>query len=86
MKIKVNPFGIPITTMGLAGFYLDYLIVKFIFGLGHAVSDAMNVSRVIGTGIGLIGTWLLLGLIILIGVFSFIGVVFGLCLTFEVDL
>ena len=62
---------------GLVGYYIDYIFVSFLFRLGSGVAEWLGGPEIVGTGIGLILTILLGGLLLVIFVLSSVGIYAG---------
>ena len=62
---------------GLVGYYVDFLLVRFLFRFGHGVAKWLGGPEVIGTGIGLLLIVLFLGVIVGIFAFSSVGIYAG---------
>ena len=62
---------------GVFGFYVDYVLVRFLFRLGSSIAHWLGGPEIVGTGIGLLLTVALLGVVIGIFAFSSIGLYMG---------
>ena len=79
-----NPFyGVILVIASLFGYYIDYLFVRFLFRFGHGIVEWLGGPKVIGTGIGLLLTLLLMGLILGVFTFSSIGIYVGYSITVD---
>jgi hypothetical protein len=61
----------------VAGYYMDFLLVRFLFRLGQGIAEWLGGPEVIGTGIGFLLVLLLMGMILGIFIFSSIGLYAG---------
>ena len=74
----MNPvIGAILVIAGAVGYYMDYVLVRFLFRLGHGIAEWLGGPEVVGTGIGIALTLLALGIVIGIFVFSTIGIYVG---------